>query len=84
MMTNFREAAKGKGILQSQRSGESSRQYATTSSFNTLAPKKVTMAIELALFQKICTLLHSDASLENYFQFELSHTLLSLFDEAGM
>ncbi len=38
----------------------------------------------LALFQRIYILSHSDTSLENYFQFELSPHPLSLFDEAAM
>ncbi len=52
--------------------------YATASSIITLGPKKVTRATEsLALFRRICILPHSDALLENNFQFELSPYLLS-------
>ncbi len=66
-------------------SGGHSRQYATASSFSTPRPKKVTRAIELlASFQRICVLPLSDASLENYFQFELLPHTLSLSDKAGI
>ncbi len=45
----------------------------------------MTRAIEpLALFLRICVRPPSDTSLENYFQFELSPYLLSLFDKTGM
>ncbi len=82
-MTDFREAVVCKG--NPKLSGEHSRQYATASSFITLEPKKVTMAMEpLTIFQRICILPESDASLENYFQFELLPYPLSLFDKAGM
>ncbi len=51
----------------------------------TLGSKKVIRAAEpLALFHGICILPHRDASLENYFQFELSPYPLSLLVEAGI
>ncbi len=66
-------------------SEEHSRPCATASSFITKGLKNVTRTKELLpLFQRICALPHSDASLKNNFQSELSPYLLSLFEAAGM